>query len=148
MKLLKEGINILHEFEALRLEAYLCPAGVPTIGWGNTYYENGAKVKLGDVITKKRADELFANIVDYFSREVLKSLKVKLNDYQFSALVSFAYNVGIRAFRNSTLLRLVNANPNDAGIAHQFKRWNKSRGRVLRGLTRRRKAEIELYFSK
>jgi len=148
MKLLKEGINILHEFEALRLEAYLCPAGVPTIGWGNTYYENGAKVKLGDVITKKRADELFANIVDYFSREVLKSLKVKLNDYQFSALVSFAYNVGIRAFRNSTLLRLVNANPNDAGISYQFKRWNKSRGRVLRGLTRRRKAEIELYFSK
>jgi len=148
MKIVQETIDLLHKFEALRLNAYLCPAGVPTIGWGNTFYENGRKVMLGESITKARADELFSNILNEFQKSVRKKVSVKLNDNQFSALVSFAYNVGMGNFRNSTLLRKVNANPNDTSIANEFKRWNKSNGRVLNGLKRRRKAESELYFKK
>lgn len=148
MNLNKKGIAILHEHESLRLNAYLCPAGVPTIGWGNTYYENGKKVRVGDKISKSRADELFENITnDVFVPEVKNLLKVRLNDNQFSALVSFAYNVGIGNFQKSTLLRKVNTNPNDERIADEFKRWNKSNGRVLNGLIRRRNDEAKLYFS-
>lgn len=148
MNLNSKGISILHQYEGLRLEAYLCPAGIPTIGWGNTFYEDGSKVKLGDIITRQRADELFENVINtIFVPGVQKLLKAELNDNQFSALVSFAYNVGLGNFKNSTLLKRVNINPSDPDIAYQFSRWNKSKGRVLRGLTKRRKDEAELYFS-
>lgn len=148
MKLNAKGISILHQYEDLRLEAYLCPAGIPTIGWGNTYYEDGTKVKLGEKISKQRANVLFENILnDVFIPGVRRLIKVKLNKNQFSALVSFAYNVGLGNFKNSTLLKRVNINPNDPDIAYQFSRWNKSKGKVLRGLTKRRKDEAGLYFS-
>lgn len=148
MRLNNKGISILHKYESLRLEAYLCPAGIPTIGWGNTFYEDGTKVKIGDKITKQRADALFENILnDVFIPGVKKLISVRLNENQFSALVSFAYNVGVEAFKNSTLLKRVNNNPNDPDISYQFSRWNKSKGRVLGGLTKRRKDEAKLYFS-
>jgi lysozyme len=146
MKLNKEGIDLMHEFEGLRLEAYLCPAKIPTIGWGNTYYESGRGVQMGDVITRDRADKLFQWVADSFAIRVRSLVKVQLNENQFSALVSFAYNLGVSSLSNSTLLKKVNINPNDPTIFNEFLRWNKAGGKVLTGLTRRRQAEGNLYF--
>lgn len=142
-----KGIELLHHFEGLRLEAYLCPANVPTIGWGNTQYENGAKVRIGDRITRERADELFLNMLSTFETGVERAVTVEINDNQFSSLVCFAYNIGLAALRRSTLLRVLNENPNDAEIRTQFIRWNRAGGRELAGLTRRRQAEADLYFT-
>jgi lysozyme len=146
MILNKAGIDLMHEFEGLRLEAYLCPAKIPTIGWGNTYYESGRKVQMGDVITRDRADKLFQWVADSFAIRVRSLVKVELNKNQFSALVSFAYNLGVSSLSNSTLLKKVNINPNDPTIFNEFLRWNKAGGQVLAGLTRRRQAEVNLYF--
>jgi len=146
MRLNKKGIDLMHQFEGLRLNAYLCPANIPTIGWGNTFYESGRKVQMGETITKERADALFLWVANSFATQVRSMLRVQLNENQFSALVSFAYNVGNANLRTSTLLRLVNANPNDQNIRAQFLRWNKAGGREMAGLTRRRQAESNLYF--
>jgi lysozyme len=147
MKLNKDGIDLLHHFEGCKLKAYQCSAKVWTLGWGNTFYEDGTKVKQGDEITQQRADELFENIVNkFFAVPLSKLLTKKVNENQFSALVSFAYNVGMGNLQKSTLLRLVNENPNDTNIRSQFMRWNKAGGKELAGLTRRRKAEADLYF--
>ena len=147
MKLNDRGINVMHEFEGLKLDAYLCPANVPTIGWGNTRYEDGTPVKMGEAISRERADELFRNIAGTFSNGVRNMVTVELTENQFSALVCFAYNVGLANLKRSTLLKKVNANPNDSSIGAEFLRWNKAGGRELAGLTRRRKAEADLYFS-
>jgi lysozyme len=147
MKTNDRGIKLLHDFEGLKLQAYLCPAKVWTIGYGNTRYEDGRPVKEGDVITKERAEQLFLRILDVFERGVKSRVKKELNSNQFSALVSFAYNVGLGNFRNSTLLRMVNVNPSDPKIREQFMRWNKANGGIMAGLIRRRKAEADLYFS-
>ncbi|WP_114749263.1 lysozyme [Pleomorphovibrio marinus] len=147
MNLNERGIQVMHEFEGIKLEAYLCPAKVPTIGWGNTRYEDGTPVKMGESISRQRADELFKNIASTFARGVDNLVTANLNDNQFSALVCFAYNVGIGNLKRSTLLRKVNANPEDPGIRGEFMRWNKAGGRELAGLTRRRKAEADLYFT-
>ena len=147
MKLNKKGIEMMHKYEGLKLTAYLCPAKVWTIGYGNTFYEDGSKVKQGDKITKERAEQLFFNITNKnFAEPLLKLLKVELNENQFSALVCFAYNVGTGALAKSTLLRKVNINPNDLTIRNEFMRWNKAGGKVLRGLTLRRESEANLYF--
>lgn len=147
MKLNQKGIDLMHEFEGLSLTAYLCPAKVPTIGYGNTYYESGRKVQMGDVITQERAKILFAYIVDSFAVQVRQALKVTLNENQFSALVCFAYNVGIANLRSSTLLKKVNEKPTDTNIQAEFLRWNKAGGKVLNGLTRRREHEAHLYYT-
>lgn len=141
----KEGIDLMHQFEGCKLTAYLCPAKVWTIGYGNTFYEDKSKVKQGDVITQERANELFQNIVNEFASGVKKLLAKDINKNQFSALVCFAYNVGTGNLKQSTLLRKVNNNPFDVTIPNEFMRWNKAGGKVLNGLTRRRKAESELY---
>lgn len=147
MQITQDAIDLMHKYEGLRLDAYLCPAKVWTIGYGNTFYENGTKVKQGDKITNQRANELFNNIVEQrFATPLRTLLKAKINNNQFSALVCLAYNIGIGAVGKSTLLRLVNANPNDANIRAQFMRWNRAGGKVLRGLTLRREAEANLYF--
>jgi lysozyme len=147
MKLNKKGIEMMHKYEGLKLTAYLCPAKVWTIGYGNTFYEDGTKVKQGDKITKERADQLFINITNKnFAEPLLKLIKVKLNENQFSALVCFAYNVGTGALAKSTLLKKVNINPNDLTIRNEFLKWNKAGGKVLNGLTKRRESEANLYF--
>lgn len=148
MKTSKKGIELIKRYESLKLEPYLCPAGVPTIGYGNTYYEDGTKVKITDKpITKDRAESLFYITLFGFEIAVNKYVLSDINQNQYDALVSFAYNVGIGNFKASTLLKRVNSNPNDIDIAYQFSRWNKSNKKVLKGLTRRRKEESELYFS-
>jgi lysozyme len=147
MRLNKAGIDLMHDFEGCRLEAYLCPASVPTIGYGSTYYEDGRPVKLGDAITQERADQLFEAIAEDFAKRVRSLLKVGLNENQFSALVSFTYNVGVANRKKSTLLKKVNINPSDPTITDEFLKWNKAGGKVLAGLRRRREEEAKLYFT-
>jgi lysozyme len=144
---MNKGIPIIRKFEGLKLKAYLCPAGVWTIGYGNTFYENGSKVQEGEKITLDRADKLLFFVVQKFESEVLKLVKSAINENQLGALTSFAFNVGAGNLAKSTLLKKVNANPNDATIRDEFIRWTKAGGKVLNGLVTRRKAEADLYFS-
>ncbi|GAB3822119.1 lysozyme [Pontibacter rugosus] len=147
MKTNKKGIQLIHSFESCELSAYLCPARKWTIGYGNTFYADGSAVKAGDKITQAQADELFVKVLSGFEKKVDALVKPSINENQFSALVSFAYNCGVANLQSSTLLKRVNANPNDTDIERQFLRWNKGGGKVLNGLTRRRQAEADLYFS-
>jgi len=148
MKVNKLGIETMHHFEGCKLTAYLCPAKVWTIGWGNTYYPDKRPVKQGDVVTQEQANILFEMIMNEFAIQVRSVLTKEINENQFSALVCFSYNVGVGAFKKSTLLRKININPNDETIAGEFAKWTKAGGKVLLGLVRRRKAESDLYFKK
>lgn len=148
MKLDTNGVNFLAELEGLKLNAYKCSAGVWTIGIGNTFYENGSKVKEGDVISKEQAYHLFYMVATKFEKVINENLKVKINQNQFNSLFCFVYNIGQTGFKNSTLLRLVNINTNDGNIAKQFLRWNKIAGKESKGLTNRRIKESSLYFTK
>jgi lysozyme len=146
MNLNEAGKNLIKSFEGCKLKAYKCPAGLNTIGFGSTFYHDGTKVKEGDVITKEKADELFDVIADDFVKKVKPLIKKELSDNNFSALVSFAYNAGVGNLKNSTLLKKVNANPNDETIRTEFMKWVRANNKVLVGLERRRKAEADLYF--
>lgn len=143
----KKGIDLIKQFEGFRNDAYLCPANIWTIGYGNTRGLDGKPIKKGDKITKEDAEKLLIKEVNEFANGVKKLLKVKLNENQFSALVSFAYNVGLGNLKNSTLLKLVNILPNSDAIYTQFLRWTKANGKELMGLKTRRVAEANLYFS-
>lgn len=148
MKLDENGYRLICEFEGLRLKPYLCSAKIPTIGYGNTYYPNGMHVTLLDKpITKEYAFEIFKVIADKFAKRVDAMVKKPLTQNQFNSLVSFAYNVGTGNFSTSTLLKKVNANPNDLSIRTEFMKWNKANKVVVNGLTIRRKKESDLYFS-
>lgn len=135
-----KGIRLLKAFEGLRLQAYQDSVGVWTIGYGTT-----ANVRPGMVITEAQAEELMRRDLNRFERAVDDLVTVPLNSDQFSALVSFAYNVGEGALASSTLLRLLNQR-NYQGAADQFLRWDKAGGRALAGLTRRRRAERALFL--
>lgn len=149
MKLSDKGYDLIKRFEGYSSKPYKCPAGISTIGYGNTYYPNGLKVKITDkAITKEYADEILAHTADEFATDVLKIVKSKITVNQLNALTSFAYNVGIFNLQKSTLLKLVNINPNDGNIAKQFLRWNKAGNKELKGLTNRRIAESSLYYTK
>jgi lysozyme len=144
---MNKGIPIIRKFEGLKLKAYLCPAGVPTIAWGNTFYENGSKVQMGDKITIDRADRLLFFIVSKFESELSKLVKSAINENQKGALTSFIFNLGSTKFGRSTLLKKVNANPNDPTIKDEFMRWVGKDPKTINGLRNRRQAEAELYFS-
>ena len=135
-----KALDLIRQFEGLRLAAYKCPAGVPTIGYGTT-----RGVKMGMTVTKDEAEKLLQADVTPFSDRINKLVKVKLNQNQFDALVSFVYNVGSGAFADSTMLKLINQNLLD-DAANQFIRWNRANGEVLPGLTRRRMAERDLFL--
>ena len=139
--------SLIRKYEGCKLKAYHCSARVATIGVGNTFYEDGSKVQMGDTITQERADRLFVILLDQFAAKIRPLIKQPLNDNQFGALLSFAYNAGVGALQRSTLLKLVNANPNNPLIRQEFNKWNKAGGKVLLGLQRRREAESSLYFS-
>jgi lysozyme len=146
MKASSNALRIIKQFEGLRLKAYKCSAGVWTIGYGNTFYTDGTKVKQGDAITLDKAELMLRYIVSIFSTKVSELIKTKVNQNQFDALVSFAYNVGTAALAKSTLLRKVNANPCDISIELEFMKWDKAKGQRLPGLTKRRQQESDLYF--
>lgn len=141
----QEGFNLIKEFEGFRSKAYLCPAGVWTIGYGNTFYPSGHKVRQGETITEKEAEKLLRITVESFADRVNKLVRVPVTSNQFSALVSLAYNIGVGAFTNSTLLRLVNEK-RFTEASNQFLVWNKAGGETLEGLNRRRKRERELFL--
>ena len=130
------------------MNAYICPAGVPTIGFGSTFYPDGRRVKLGDKITLQEAESILLHDIKRFQKEVSSSVKIEITNNQLSALISFTYNVGASAFRKSTLLRKVNANPTDITIHNEFMRWTRAGGKVLPGLVKRRAEESKLYFTK
>jgi len=146
MKVNAEGYALIKKFEGCRLKAYRCPSNVATIGYGNTFYEDGTKVKDGDVITQQRADELAKFIIDQFAVTIAPFILQPLTDNQFSACVSLAYNIGTGGFKKSSVFKKLNINPNDPTIADSFRLWNKGGGKVLAGLVKRREAEIALYF--
>jgi lysozyme len=148
MKISQNGLDLLKRFEGVRLKPYLCPAGIPTISIGCTYYEDGTKVRMTDPeISQARATEIFLNVLKHYESSVDSFTRDDITQNQFDALVSFAYNVGTGALKNSTLLKKVNADPNDKFIESQFLIWNKVNGVPNKGLTLRRQTESNLYFS-
>ena len=143
-----KGIDLIKTFEGFRSAPYLCPAGIPTIGYGATFYTNGKKVTMQDKpITEQEASELLKKMLGSFENAVISNCKKPLNQNQFDALVCFTYNLGAGSLKSSTLLKKVNANPNDATIKDEFMKWTKAGGKVLNGLVKRREAEANLYFT-
>lgn len=147
MKLDANGIKFIHNEEGLRLEAYLCPAGVWTIGYGNTYHLDNRPVKKGDKITLAEAKDLFNKKIKIYEDAVNKNVKVPLKQNQFNALVSFCYNVGTFAFSTSTLLKKINSNASLDEIFKEFKKWVHAAKKVIDVLVNRRNREINLYKS-
>ena len=148
-KVSKSGIDLIKSFEGLRLKPYLCSAGICTVGYGTTIYPNGIKVTLKDTpITEAQAEEFLAHDLIYFEKQVDAFTTDAVSQNQFNALVSFAYNCGVGNLKGSTLLKKVNANPNDPSISAEFAKWNRAGGKIVNGLTTRRTKESQLYFSK
>ena len=141
MNISQNGINLIKNFEGCRLEAYKCPAGVWTVGYGHT----GSDVTQGTKITQEKAESLLKSDLTVHCNNVSKLVKVKLNQNQFDALVSFEYNIGYGNLSSSTLLKLLNQG-DYTGAANQFDKWVYAGGKVLAGLQKRRKAEKELFL--
>jgi lysozyme len=144
MKTSQTGIELITFFEGLKLKPYLCSGGKPTIGYGNTYYEDGTIVKLTDnQITKERAIELFKIILPKYESIVMRKVKVPLTQNQFDALVSHTYNTG----GSDTLFKLINQNAPKEQIEKWFKtKYITANGKIFQGLVNRRNAEAKLYF--
>lgn len=144
MKTSSHGLSLIKSFEGFRAKAYVCPAGVLTIGYGST----GSHVTRGQVITEPQATALLAKDVSRFEKAV-NTLGVTLTQNQFDALVSLAFNIGVGNFASSTLVKRLKAG-DMKGAALQFAAWNKARVRgvltALPGLTRRRAAEAALFL--
>ncbi len=137
------GIGGIATHEGYRDKAYIpVPGDVPTIGYGNTTYQDGSKVKLGDTITRKQANELLTNKVNMFERQVKSCIKVPLSQGEYDAYVSLTYNIGGQAFCNSTLVRKLNAMDYE-GACYEILKWDKFRGNPLPGLTKRRQQEYK-----
>lgn len=146
MKISQKGIDLIKEFEGFSAKMYKDAVGLPTIGYGtliDTKEENYLKTK---IITKQEAEQLLRKDVEIFESSVNKMITSKINQNQYDAIVCFVYNLGANNFRKSTLLKKININPNDKTIRDEFMKWNKAGGMILKGLTRRRKAEADLYF--
>lgn len=125
------------------MEAYLCPAGVWTIGYGTTQ-----GVRQGMKITQEEAEELLIKECQKFYNGVFAKVGKICNENQIGALISFCYNVGLGAFEKSTLLKVIKKNPQNLQIQKEFMRYVFAGGKKLKGLENRRKAEVELYFKK
>ncbi|ECH8732856.1 lysozyme [Salmonella enterica subsp. enterica] len=145
----EKGIRLIKQFEGCSLTAYPDPGtgGDPwSIGYGWTHPVDGKPVKRGMTIDQVTADRLLKTGLVGYENDVLKFVRVKLTQGQFDALVSFVYNVGSRALSTSTLLKKLNAG-DIKGAADEFLRWNKAGGKVMLGLTNRRKAERDVFLS-
>lgn len=146
MNIGERGLALIKSFESYRSHPYYDSARVPTIGWGTTYYPGGRRVRMSDEpITRAQADAILQDNLRDFEAGISDALQVEVTQSQFDALVCWAYNVGVGAAHGSTLMRLLNAG-DVQGAADQFLRWNKAGGVTLRGLTRRREAERELFL--
>jgi len=142
MKTSEEGKDLIKKFEGVRLKAYKCSAGVPTIGFGNTFYEDGKKVQMNDTINLERARDLFDMLLPRYEKIVLNKVKRVLKQNEFDALVSHTYNTG----GSSTLFRLVNTNESIEDIKEWWlTKYTTANGKKLKGLVERRKQEYDLY---
>jgi GH24 family phage-related lysozyme (muramidase) len=143
MEISTKGKDFIKAREALKLTAYKAVSTETyyTIGYGHY----GSDIQAGQTITKSEADELFDTDILKYEKPV-KDMNVKITQNQFDALVSFCYNVGVSAFKGSTLYKKVVANPNDQSIKDEFLKWTKSNGQYLAGLETRRQKESDLYF--
>lgn len=147
MELSQKGLNRIKKWEGFSSKPYLCPAGIPTIGYGNTLYEDKSKVTLKDnPITEERATELLKSVIKNFEKGVITSVTSSINQNQFDSLVDFSYNLGLGNLKSSTLLKKVNKDPNDKSIWEEFLKWDKCNGKVLEGLLARRTEEATIYF--
>lgn len=143
MKTGQKGVDLIKKFEGLRLVGYLCPANVPTVGYGTT----GPNIRVGMRITEGEAEEFLRNSLIVIEQTIAKIVTVSLNQNEFDSLVSFAYNIGSSALRSSTLLKRLNAGEDKKLVAAEFLRWDKVNGSPVLGLTRRRKAEHDLFLT-
>lgn len=146
MQMTEDGLALVRRFEGFRANAYRCPAGVWTIGYGHTSQAGPPAVRPGMVMGEDEAARLLAADVQRVADEVGAVLAREVTAAQFSALVSFAYNVGIPAFRTSSVLKMVNAG-RFREVPGRLRLWVKAGGKVLPGLERRRAAEAELFMS-
>lgn len=136
------GIQFLMKNEGCVLHPYLDTKSIPTIGCGNTYYEDYTKVKMTDPpITQARAMELFKFILRQFEMTVYSNTRDDINQNQFDSLTSLCYNIGQQAFKNSTLVKRINSRASDQSVKNAFLMWNKPAE-----IMKRRKREVELYF--
>ena len=144
MKTSQIGINLIKHFEGFKAKPYLCPAKIPTIGYGATFYKDGKKVTLQDKpITEEGAEELLKLILKSFESIVMRKIKIPLKQCQFDALVSHTYNTG----GSDTLFKLINQNAPDEQIRKWFTtKYITGGGKRLQGLVNRRNAEAKLYF--
>lgn len=142
MQISESGLDLIRHYEGCKLVAYRCPANVLTIGYGHT----GPDVKEGMKIDIFDANRLLRQDVAKFEAAVNEMVNVQLTHGQFDALVSFAFNLGAKALKSSTLLKKLNAGDYDGALG-EFIRWNKATGRVLAGLTARRESEQEQFIS-
>lgn len=141
----ENGVKLIKHYEGFKSKAYVCPAGVVTIGYGTTYYPDGQRVRITDTCTEQQASEWLKTNLKIYEKEVDVMTRDDISQRQFDALVSFAYNLGGNALRSSTLLKKVNKNPNDPTISQEFAKWVKAGGKTLRGLVTRRVSEAKLY---
>lgn len=140
------AVKVIKKWEGFMPEPYLCPSGVPTIGYGNTMYPTGERVTIEDPkIDKKKGEEILSHFVLNVKKQVEGVLEQKLTDNQLAALISFTYNVGIGNLSRSTLLSWINVKPEWDLIPDEFRRWNKGGGKVLKGLVSRREDETALW---
>jgi lysozyme len=142
-----DGIEFLIAEEGLILKPYKDSVGIPTIGIGCTYYEDGRRVKMTDPpITKARAIQLFRAVLKHYETTVWSITRDDINQNQFDALTSLCYNIGVNGFKGSTVVKRVNKNPKNADIKAAFLMWKNAGGKPI--LLGRRKREAELYFKK
>ena len=139
MTISKDGLELIKKYEGLRLKAYKCPAGIPTIGYGHT---NG--VTMGMEISQSVAEKYLLEDIAPIER-ALNALHINLRQGQFDALVSFIFNLGQGSFNNSTLKKKILASAPDSEICAEFKKWNKAGGKVLAGLVKRREDEARTW---
>jgi len=142
MNISQEGLSLIKKFEGCELEAYKCAAGVWTIGYGST-----KGVKEGDTVSQEEADKLLLHEMEEYEGYINDMVNVDLEQNQFDAMVSWAFNLGPANLKASTLLKVLNAKDYE-GVPAQIKRWNKAGGKVLQGLIRRREAESLLFAGK
>lgn len=140
MKTSDKGLELIKHYESLRLKAYRCPAGIPTIGYGHT-----KGVKMGQSITEEQANAFLVEDLSDAEQTVIRH-RLNINQNQFDALVSFVFNVGSGNFAKSTLLKKAKVNSNDGSIANEFRKWVYAKGVVMPGLIKRREAETKLYY--
>jgi len=139
----QQCIDLIKKFEGYFDKAYVCPAGKNTIGFGSTMWMDGKPIKLGEVITMEGAEKLLKWEME---KKSIALQNLNLNQNQFDSCLSFIYNCGIGAFNRSTLKKKIRINPNDPTIRDEFMRWVNKGSSFEKGLTKRRKAEADLYF--